>query len=237
MSGGAVFVIASINLLNRRLPIRKVCIVRGFIRLADGLVLAPPRSTMKIPAIAAALTCLLLFPRTSAADGIGVQILQTTYTTMVGTDVIRPFLDNAHESTSRTNSSANPISDAQQLGGTDWAVADAGMFEVGAQTDAVDPSLQYSGHSAASAKSTIQFTPVSSGVTTLDVVFAGLFESYYSEGSISLSDLTTNGTLGITSGPAAVLREQSLDICSFCQRLCCRAAGVKLVQCVRFVQN
>ena len=150
---------------------------------------------MKIPAIAAALTCLLLFPRTSAADGIGVQILQTTYTTMVGTDVIRPFLDNAHESTSRTNSSANPISDAQQLGGTDWAVADAGLFEVGAQTDAVDLSFDYYGHSTASAKSTIQFAPTSTAMGDIDVTLAGEFQPYFSEGFVSLVDLTTQGML------------------------------------------
>lgn len=135
---------------------------------------------------------LVLLTNHSFAQPIPIDLISTQYTTNVA----------IQDYDSRTRTSITPISDEMRLSGgagsNGWesvASAHASFFDVTTFTDSNAPNDSlpniYDG-AWASAESEIVFSPLIDSLQTVTIDFTAWYDSYYSEGYVSLFDLTEN---------------------------------------------
>jgi hypothetical protein len=129
---------------------------------------------------------MLVTASESRASALAIDVLTTRHTTFVSTQD-----GDATTIVSRTTTGSDPISDFLEVGGEVWAAADAGRFSISAYTNA--PS--FFGYSVASAETAIQFSPHLDASATLGIDFTGQDQANYSEGFISLFDVTSSAQL------------------------------------------
>lgn len=149
--------------------------------------------TSKAPLLALAALLLLSGITVLANDSFAlpVEMVNTQYTTFVSSKIWSESGDIFE--TTRTHSSSTPINDSihgEVVYGsrtfTGDAGADAGLFEVSAYGSTKMLAQQ------ASARSELTFSPVFNGSQNIAIDFVGDYEWYFSDGLVSLFDLTLN---------------------------------------------
>jgi hypothetical protein len=153
--------------------------------------------TLLIRLLAGVLTTITIYPNTSLALPLDVEVLERSYTTLVSTTFQR-FIGDAvvTNSISREISSATPHDDSLVREGRIEATAQANQFAISAFT----ATLGFGGGtfgvaSTAAATSQMLFVPVISGVGELVLDFRGYFEYFFSGASVRLFDVTSNQQL------------------------------------------
>jgi hypothetical protein len=144
----------------------------------------------RIMAWASALLTVTLTSR-SYSDPLPINIFDAQYTTSVSTS---SWIIGGGETTdSRTLFSLVPISDLMyhSVSGQLEAEANVGLFDISAFTAADGLHDPLRSGSVASAQSEIWFSPLTSQTTTVNLQFSGWSQWYYSEGSVSLLDVTS----------------------------------------------
>lgn len=136
------------------------------------------------------------------ATPFGVSIVNASYTASVGWLCITDSVTASSGSSSIVSASPagnmyiNQNSDLP-LYSVKWAEADASSFEISGYTSTtggVEGFGQWTA-SSATARTDISFTPLTSGTTSIGLDFFGANEWYYSDGYVSLFDVTLNQTL------------------------------------------
>lgn len=125
-----------------------------------------------------------------------INILDAQYTTSVSVSswILLEGGGIGHTNYSRTTVSSVPISDSlyHPVSGLPEAEANAGLFEISAFTAAANGIYDPFRHgSGASAQSVLWFSPLTSETTTINIQFSGWEEWYYSDGFVSLLDVTS----------------------------------------------
>lgn len=135
-------------------------------------------------------------PGAGFADAFQVQVLGTQYTTTVATEA-RLQIDKINiPLVSRTLTSDAPVSDAMDFMGDEWATAAAGWLTISTHTDTLELlGPPTSGHAYAYATSVLTFQPTQDGDATIALSFLGSGDGLYSDGRVSLVDVTENLTL------------------------------------------
>jgi hypothetical protein len=127
-----------------------------------------------------------------------INILETQYTTTVSVwsySKIPP--DDRGITNSRTMVSPVPISDSM-YSSRGWleAEANAGLFDVSAIADADDRyDITLEAHAGAEALAEIWFSPLASETTPINIQFSGGSYVFYTDGQISLLDVTSGDEL------------------------------------------
>jgi hypothetical protein len=146
---------------------------------------------------------LCVFASDARAESIGITVLDSHYstdlstgvTTMVPTGFTFDFVETIE---TMTATSGLPITDDLQASARVFARATADAFSVTTSTSALpDLSLnETSAFAVAMAETVLRFAPVQDGLATLAIDFVGVtLQSVFSEGLVSLFDVTTNQTL------------------------------------------
>lgn len=136
------------------------------------------------------------------AAPLEITVLNANYTASVGWSCITDSVTASSGSSSIV--SASPASDMYINQNSDlpmynvkWAEADASLFEIFGYTSTSGgvEGFGQSTTSSATARTDIFFSPLSSQTTSIDLDFLGANEWYYSDGYVSLVDVTANQTL------------------------------------------
>lgn len=142
------------------------------------------------------VSVVTIFPKNSFALPLEIQVLETQFTTFVHTSWSAIDPNDVSVVKSRTKYSSYPISDYL------YGEISLGTMTFSAEAEAIADFFEVSvfgitklWSSLASAKTEIIFTPLIDGLQSLSIDFAGYYDYFFSEGSVSLFDLTENQEL------------------------------------------
>ena len=153
---------------------------------------------------------LFTFPKTSHALPLQIDIIDASFTTFVQTRlpiVEDERLTDGYVVTSRTKNSTLPTSDylydesdyfllpdIDDIYRREYAVASASanLFEISAYTDSGVTQWE---NSLSFAKTEIIFSPLVDALQPIKIDFMGYYEWFFSDGFVSLIDLTSNQEL------------------------------------------
>lgn len=137
-----------------------------------------------------------LFSVISHASAVPISLINTEY----ATDLLINLIDNSGAS-QVTQSGTSPAPLSRELlgpGSRIYAKAAASTFSVGTATSAVPDSwgngLSYV-YARATARTVLNFSPLQDAIAPLALEFAGSSLSFYSEGLVSLYDLTADQSM------------------------------------------
>jgi hypothetical protein len=152
---------------------------------------------------AAALVSVLLCPVTAMAGPIGIEVFNAQYTADFSTKIRSVIFqlegpDIFSTATAiKTSTVAQPLAEHFQSSTRVDGTAIADMFSVFAETEAFfDLALnETSAFADATARTVLTFSPTESGLATLGLDIVTRNQNYFTDGLVSLLDMTTNQRL------------------------------------------